>query len=124
MIRAASTLRLARAPLAAAAAPVARLPSLLDSLQVDSVVAAKVEVGGVREAGDYRPKRTKYKLKTRKGIAKRFRLTGKGLLKRWKAGRRHHANQKNRKRVRNLGKHTYLEAPFNRHIKRQLKPYY
>lgn len=44
------------------------------------------------------------KAKTRKGIAKRFKVTGTGKIIRRKQGKRHLAECKNRKRLRNLGK--------------------
>jgi len=40
--------------------------------------------------------------KTRKAVAKRFKVTSKGKVKASKAGRRHLAAPKNRKRKRNL----------------------
>jgi large subunit ribosomal protein L35 len=40
--------------------------------------------------------------KTKKAVAKRFTLTGKGKLKRSQAGRRHLAASKSRKRKRHL----------------------
>jgi large subunit ribosomal protein L35 len=40
--------------------------------------------------------------KTRKAVAKRFKLTASGKIKTGKAGRRHLAASKNRKRKRNL----------------------
>ncbi|MEN9284946.1 MAG: ribosomal protein [Verrucomicrobiota bacterium] len=42
--------------------------------------------------------------KTRKGVAKRFKITGTGKILRRKQGRRHLAECKNRKRKRNLRK--------------------
>lgn len=42
--------------------------------------------------------------KTRKGVAKRFKVTGTGKLLRRRQGRRHLAECKNRKRKRNLRK--------------------
>ena len=46
--------------------------------------------------------------KTRKGVAKRFKITGTGKILRRKQGRRHLADCKNRKRKRNLGKATLV----------------
>jgi len=40
--------------------------------------------------------------KTKKAVAKRFKLTASGKLKRAKAGKRHLAASKNRKRKRHL----------------------
>lgn len=44
------------------------------------------------------------KAKTRKSVAKRFKVTGSGKFIRRKQGKRHLAEVKNRKRKRNLGK--------------------
>ena len=48
--------------------------------------------------------------KTRKGAAKRFKITGTGKILRAQAGKRHLAEWKNRKTKRNLGK-TVLVSP-------------
>ena len=50
------------------------------------------------------------KAKTRKGVAKRFKITGTGKLLRRKQGRRHLAECKSRKRKRNLRKATTAAA--------------
>jgi large subunit ribosomal protein L35 len=42
--------------------------------------------------------------KTRKAVAKRFKVTGTGKVLRRKQGKRHLLQSKNRKRKRNLGK--------------------
>jgi len=42
------------------------------------------------------------KLKTRKGVAKRFKFTGSGKIKRNKAGKRHILTKKTGKRKRTL----------------------
>ena len=42
--------------------------------------------------------------KTRKAVAKRFKVTGSGKILRRKSGKRHLLECKNRKRKRNLGK--------------------
>lgn len=44
------------------------------------------------------------KAKTRKAVAKRFKVTGTGKVLRRKQGKRHLLQNKNRKRKRNLGK--------------------
>jgi len=44
------------------------------------------------------------KAKTRKSVAKRFKVTGTGKLLRRKQGKRHLAESKSRKRKRSLGK--------------------
>ncbi|HAO78199.1 MAG TPA: 50S ribosomal protein L35 [Verrucomicrobia subdivision 3 bacterium] len=43
-------------------------------------------------------------IKTRKSVAKRFKITGTGKVMRSRAGRRHLAQTKNAKRLRRLGK--------------------
>lgn len=48
--------------------------------------------------------RTGGKAKTRKAVAKRFKVTGTGKLLRRKQGARHLLQCKNRKRKRSLGK--------------------
>ena len=62
------------------------------------------------------------KLKTRKAVAKRFRLTKTGKIKRMKAGRRHILTKKARNRKRHLRKATLVSKSFLKKIKRQL-PY-
>ena len=42
------------------------------------------------------------KQKTHRGAAKRFKVTSKGKVKRWKAGRRHLLECKTTKQLRNL----------------------
>ena len=44
------------------------------------------------------------KMKTNRGAAKRFKVTGRGKVKRGQAGRRHILTSKNRKRKRQLRK--------------------
>jgi large subunit ribosomal protein L35 len=48
--------------------------------------------------------RTAGKAKTRKAVAKRFKITGTGKILRRKQGKRHLLIKKNAKRKRNLGK--------------------
>lgn len=50
------------------------------------------------------------KAKTRKAVAKRFKVTGTGKVLRRKQGKRHILQKKNRKRKRNLGKATCAAA--------------
>lgn len=49
------------------------------------------------------------KAKTRKAVAKRFKVTGSGKFIRRKQGKRHLAEVKNRKRKRSLGKATTVD---------------
>ena len=49
-------------------------------------------------------------IKTRKAVAKRFRITARGKVLRSKAGRRHLLQTKNPKRRRGLGKAVVVDA--------------
>lgn len=60
------------------------------------------------------------KAKTHKGASKRFRVTGKGLLKRKKKGLRHILSNKSSKRKRHLGMKTYVHASDSKGVERQL----
>ena len=62
------------------------------------------------------------KMKTHRGAAKRFRLTGSGQVRRNKAYKSHLLNSKSRKRKRNLRKATLIAAVEQKKIKR-LIPY-
>jgi large subunit ribosomal protein L35 len=62
------------------------------------------------------------KLKTKKAVAKRFRMTKKGKLKRAKAGKSHILTKKSRKRKRKLRHGGLVDATFTKVI-RQLLPY-
>lgn len=50
------------------------------------------------------------KMKTNKAAAARFRVTGTGLLKRSKHGRRHKLSKKSSKQKRTLGKPALVDA--------------
>lgn len=60
------------------------------------------------------------KIKTNRGAAKRFRLTGSGKIKRGKAYASHILTNKSTKRKRNLRKQTLAAASDVRRIKRML----
>ncbi|MEI6655244.1 MAG: 50S ribosomal protein L35 [Verrucomicrobiota bacterium] len=60
------------------------------------------------------------KAKTRKAVAKRFKVTGTGKILRRKQGKRHLAQCKNRKRKRNLGKVTLVSAADLRNVRENL----
>jgi large subunit ribosomal protein L35 len=60
------------------------------------------------------------KLKTKKGLAKRFRLTKSGKIKRQKAGRGHLLTKKSSKRKRLLKKHGLVFKSYAKIIKRFL----
>lgn len=62
------------------------------------------------------------KMKTHKGAAKRFRLTGTGKLKRAKAFKSHILTKKTSKRKRNLRKTDYVSVTQEKTIKNML-PY-
>lgn len=54
--------------------------------------------------------RTAGKAKTRKAVAKRFKVTGTGKILRRRQGKRHLLRVKNRKRKRRLGKVTLVSS--------------
>ncbi|MCF7675764.1 MAG: 50S ribosomal protein L35 [Akkermansiaceae bacterium] len=60
------------------------------------------------------------KAKTRKAVAKRFKVTGTGKILRHKQGKRHLALCKNRKRKRHLGKVTLVSAADRRNVRENL----
>jgi large subunit ribosomal protein L35 len=62
------------------------------------------------------------KLKTKKAAAKRFKITGKGKVKRKKAFARHILTKKSPKRKRGLRKAGFVDKADLKVIKR-LKPY-
>jgi len=62
------------------------------------------------------------KMKTHRGAAKRFRLTGTGRLKRSKAFKSHILTKKSAKRKRNLRKTTYVSTTQEK-IMKKLLPY-
>ncbi len=60
------------------------------------------------------------KAKTRKAVAKRFKVTGTGKVLRRKQGKRHLLQCKNRKRKRALGKATLVSAADIKNVKENL----
>jgi len=62
------------------------------------------------------------KMKTNKAASKRFRLTGKGRVRRSKAGGNHGMQEKSRKRLRRLRQNDLVDKTLQKHIKRLL-PY-
>ncbi|RMD84919.1 MAG: 50S ribosomal protein L35 [Candidatus Dadabacteria bacterium] len=62
------------------------------------------------------------KMKTKRGAAKRFRLTARGKIRRRRAYLRHILATKNRKRKRTLGQPTLVSAADRRQVRRML-PY-
>jgi len=61
------------------------------------------------------------KVKTKRGAAKRFSVTGSGKVKRSRAYHRHQLSAKTRKQKRNLGKMTTVAPSDVRAIKRILQ---
>jgi large subunit ribosomal protein L35 len=64
--------------------------------------------------------RTSGKAKTRKAVAKRFKVTGTGKVLRRKQGKRHLLQNKNRKRKRNLGRVALVSAADIKNVKENL----
>ncbi|WP_055667599.1 50S ribosomal protein L35 [Desnuesiella massiliensis] len=62
------------------------------------------------------------KMKTHKGAAKRFKLTGSGRLKRAKAFKSHILTKKSSKRKRNLRKTAYVSTAQEK-VMKKLLPY-
>jgi large subunit ribosomal protein L35 len=62
------------------------------------------------------------KMKTNKSAAKRFRISGKGRVRRPKAGGNHLLQEKSRKRLRRLRKNDMVDKSFEARVKR-LMPY-
>ena len=60
------------------------------------------------------------KAKTRKAVAKRFKVTGSGKVLRRKQGKRHILQKKSRKRKRNLGKATLVSDADLKNVKANL----
>lgn len=63
-----------------------------------------------------------YKLKTKKSLAKRVRLSKGGKIKRQKAGRGHLMSGKGGKRVRHLRKPGYVEGKIAENYLKLLRP--
>ncbi|NLM06850.1 MAG: 50S ribosomal protein L35 [Tissierellia bacterium] len=57
-----------------------------------------------------------YKMKTHRGSAKRFKRTGSGKIRRYKAYKSHITGKKSPKRIRNLRKGTLVSAGDQRRI--------
>lgn len=60
------------------------------------------------------------KMKTHRGAAKRFRVTGSGKIMRAKAYKSHILTKKSQKRKRNFRKETELATADNKVVSRQL----
>jgi len=62
------------------------------------------------------------KMKTKKGVKKRFKITSSGKVKRNKQGKRHILTKKKQKRKRDLSKPALVDKAFENKIKKLL-PY-
>jgi len=62
------------------------------------------------------------KMKTNRSVAKRFKITGTGKLKRMKSNKNHILEKKSPKRKRNLRKATYVDKTMADNYKKVL-PY-
>ncbi len=62
------------------------------------------------------------KVKTKRAAAKRFKVTGTGKLKRFKAYKSHILTKKSRKTKRNL-RHATIAVPANEKVMKKLIPY-
>ena len=62
------------------------------------------------------------KMKTNKAAAKRFKLTGKGRVRRPKAGGNHGMQEKSRKRLRRTRNNDMVHKTMEKHVKK-LIPY-
>jgi large subunit ribosomal protein L35 len=60
------------------------------------------------------------KAKTRKGVAKRFKVTGSGRVLRRKQGKRHLNRRKNSKRLRRLGQAALVSPADEKNVKMNL----
>lgn len=63
------------------------------------------------------------KLKTKKGVAKRYKLTKKGRIKYHSGGKSHLATSKKTKRKRSLRKGTYLSERKEKAFIKSMLPY-
>ncbi len=63
----------------------------------------------------------KVKMKTNRSAKKRFKLTAKGKIKRWKAGGSHYNTKKPQKRKRQLRKATLVHESWEDKVKALLR---
>jgi large subunit ribosomal protein L35 len=61
------------------------------------------------------------KAKTRKGVAKRFKVTGSGRILRRKQGKRHLNRRKNSKRLRRLGQSALVSPADEKNVKMNMR---
>ncbi|HVU06119.1 MAG TPA: 50S ribosomal protein L35 [Polyangiaceae bacterium] len=57
------------------------------------------------------------KMKTNRAAAKRFKITGKGRVRRPKSGAQHNMNGKSRKRRRRLRNNDMVDSTFEKRVK-------
>eukprot|EP00128_Syssomonas_multiformis_P009250 Colp12_sorted_trinity150504_noHs@8952 len=76
----------------------------------------------VQPRREYVKKVKKYKMKTKGSCKKRFKITGEGEVKRWKAGKTHFNIKKRNSRLRRLRKSTLLTRSQKNKLK-VLMPY-
>ena len=62
------------------------------------------------------------KMKTHRGAAKRFKVTGSGRIRRSKSGLNHCMQEKSKKRLRRLRKNDMVDKTLEKKIKRMI-PY-
>jgi len=62
------------------------------------------------------------KQKTHKGLAKRFKVTGRGKVKYRRPGNSHLSSHKPGARVRHLRKHAVLTGPYAKNVVEHLQP--
>ncbi|WP_461829864.1 50S ribosomal protein L35 [Aquifex sp.] len=65
----------------------------------------------------------KVKMKTNRSAAKRFKITAKGKIKRWKSGGAHYNTKKSSKRKRQLRKPTLVKSNMEDKVKALLKAF-
>lgn len=68
-------------------------------------------------------KKKKYKLKTYKAAAKRFRMTGSGKIMRTKGGKSHLRRRKSKRAKRLFSRMLEVESPGDRRRIKRLAPY-
>lgn len=64
---------------------------------------------------------TKYKLKSKSAVKKRFKVNCNGLVKRSQANKRHIATKKTRERIRRLGKPVFVEGKIRKNVLKMLR---
>jgi len=63
------------------------------------------------------------KLKTKKGVAKRFKLTKTGKIKHYSGGKSHLATSKKTKRIRKLRRGHFIETAKEKAFVKSMLPY-